>query len=446
VVRGGNGNDAVFAGNSLSVNDDVDLGTGVNSLAIQGNGYNGYQFGTNNLVNVQNLIVASGTNQGLWPNPVLGSFDYNLTIRDANIAAGATLTILANALGLGVPGLQAGEDLTVDATDEKDGAIRVFAGQGNDNVLGGEGNDGVFFETGAWSNAGHSFDGRNGNDSIAFRGDYDGGPGIILNGVVRVENVVLLSEDQTQFGGQDLNNGAFDYEVTTVNSNTAAGSTLRIDGFFLNASETLEVDANAELDANLIILGGAANDELSGGLQSLPIVGLGGVDLIVGGRGGDLMNGGSAGGSNNDGDNVYGYSNAADSQSSASSLSGIDRISGFDWTRDTVDINAGGAATNGLVLGIAGLNVTDVNTVNNGNLSLTLGGANDFDTNLAAQINGELNPGQAAVLRVTSGGLGGSEVFVADTNGNGSYDSGVDLVIIFDNTTTQLPPNLDWII
>ncbi len=447
-VTGGAGNDAVFAGNDLTVNDSIDLGTGVNSLAIQGGGYAaGYQFGANNLVNVQNLVVASGQVTGLWPNPVgPGPFDYNLIIRDANIAAGTVLTIIANGLGAGIPGLQAGEDLTIDATDEKNGSIRVFAGQGNDNVQGTEQNDGVFFETGAWSNAGHSFDGRNGNDTIAFRGDYDGGPGIILNGVVRVENVVLLSEDQTQFGGQDLNNGAFDYEVTTVNSNTAAGSTLRIDGFFLNASETLEVDANAELDANLIIFGGAANDTLSGGLQTFPVFGLGGTDLIYGGLGGDLMDGGSASGSNNDGVNVYGYTSAAESRGTSISLAGIDRISGFDWTQDKLDINAGGPATNGLALGIAGLNVTDTNAVNNGNLSLVLGGANDFHTNLAAQIDAFLDPGQGALLRVTSGGLGGSEVFVADTNGNGSYDVGVDLVVIFDNTTSQLPPNADWII
>ena len=158
-----------------------------------------------------------------------------------------------------------------------------------------------------------------------------------------------------------------------------------------------------------------------------------------------MLNGGSAVGTN-DGVNVFGYSAAAQSVATAISLAGIDRISGFDWTTDKLDINAGGPATNGLALGIAGLNVTDTNAVANGNLSLVIGGANDFNTNLAAQIDAFLDPGQGAMLRVTSGGLGGSEVFVADTNGNGSYDAGVDLVIIFDNTVTQLPPNADWII
>lgn len=441
-VTGGNGNDAVFAGNNLSVNDSIDLGSGVNTVALQGDAYaGGYQFGANNLINVQNLVVASGQVAGIWPNPVAGPHDYNLIIRDANIAAGAVLTIIGNGLGQGIPGLQAGEDLTVDATDEKNGSIRVFAGQGNDNVLGGEQNDGVFFETGAWSNAGHSFDGRNGNDTIAFRGDYDGGASIVLNGVVRVENVVLLSEGQTQFGGNDLNSGTFDYSVTTVDSNTFAGQTLRIDGFFLRANETLTVNANAETNGNLIIFGGAAADTLSGGLQGLA----GGTDLIFGGLGGDAMNGGSALGTN-DGVNVFAYTAAAQSLGTNASLAGIDRISGFDWTQDKIDINAGGPATNGLALGIAGLNVTDTNAVANGNLSLVLGGPNDFHANLAAQINAFLDPGQGAMLRVTSGGLGGSEVFVADVNGNGSYDTGVDLVIIFDNTVTQLPPNADWII
>lgn len=454
-VVGGNGNDAVFAGNNLNAADNINLGSGINTLAIQGGAYaGGYAFGANNLQNVQNLVVASGQVAGIWPNPVgPGPFDYNLILQDANIAAGQILTIIGNGLGANIPGLQAGEDLTIDATDEKNGAIRVFAGQGNDNVLGGEGNDGVFFETGAWSNGGHSFDGRNGVDSVAFRGSGLGN--IILNGIVRVENVVLLSEDQTNFGGQDLNLGNFDYGVTTVDSNTSAGSTLRIDGFFLNSSETLTVNAQAESNANLIIFGGNGNDTISGGNQSNPVNGAGGVDLIYGGGGGDSMNGGAAAevvfivtlaSRAWDGVNVYAYGAASDSVAGDLSLSGIDRIAGFDWTQDKLDINAGGAATNGLVLGIAGLNVTDVNTTV-GSLDFVANNlVNDFNTNLAAQIDGILDPGQAAVLRVTGGSLAGSEVFVADINGNGSYDQGTDLVIIFDNTVTQLPPNTDFII
>ena len=49
-------------------------------------------------------------------------------------------------------------------------------------------------------------------------------------------------------------------------------------------------------------------------------------------------------------------------------------------------------------------------------------------------------------VRVTGGTLTGSEVFVADNNGNGSYDVGTDLVIIFDNAVSQLPPSTDFII
>jgi hypothetical protein len=436
----------------MTTGDDIDLGSGINTVALQGDAYaGGYAFGANNLRNVQNLVTASGQVAGIWPTPVPGPHSYNLILQDANIAAGAILTVIGNGLGANIPGLQAGENLTLDASDEKDGSIRVFGGLGNDNIIGGERNDGVFFETGAWSNAGHSFDGRNGVDSIAFRGSGLGG--IVLNGVQRVENVVLLSEDQTNFGGQDLNLGTFDYGVTTVDSNTTVGTTLRIDGFFLNSSETLTVNANAETNANLIIFGGAANDTLSGGNQSTPIIGQGGTDLIFGGGGGDTMNGGAAFdggifGPNRawDGVNVYGYSAASDSRSADLSLAGIDRIAGFDWTLDDIDINAGGPATNGLVLGIAGLNVTDVNATV-GSLDFVANNlANDFNTNLAAQINGILDPGQAAILRVTSGTLTGSEVFVADVNNNGSFDEGVDLVIIFDNAVSQLPPSTDFII
>ena len=108
----------------------------------------------------------------------------------------------------------------------------------------------------------------------------------------------------------------------------------------------------------------------------------------------------------------------------------------------------------GFTGGIAGLAVSDVNAVFNGTFVDTGSPGNgvlddsEFFTQLAAQLDTALNPGQAAFLQVTgdfSGQYNGSTIFVADTNGNGSVDSS-DLIIVFDNLQGQLPPSTEFII
>jgi hypothetical protein len=451
----------MFYGAALDTTDTVRGGTGSDTLALRGNygtgiGGNSYFFSTANLSgDVETLFLASGSNTTSFPAPggnVAGSFDYYLTEQDANVGAGQILTVVANGPNVSTPGLQAGEDLYFDGSDEKDGSFRFFLGQGNDRLIGGEQNDGFFFETGAFTGA-DQVNGRGGTDTLALRGDYSGG--VTLTNVVNTEIVSLLSGHTNQFGGA-LVPGGYDYDITLATGNVSAGKTIQINGSNLQSDETLTVDAHAIFGGNVTIFGGAGNDDLSGGRQTTPVVGTGGTDLLIGGLGGDTMDGGrSNNGANggDDGSNVYLYRTAAESNLTGSDgfQSSLDHIQGFNYQLDKIDINQGGGSTNGFTGGISGLTVSDVNAVFSGTFTDTNTSGNledsEFLSQLAAQLDTALNPGQAAFLQVTgdfSGQYNGSTIFVADTNGNGSVD-GSDLIIVFDNLQGQLPPSPEFI-
>jgi hypothetical protein len=454
-ANGGEGNDGIYAGAALNAADVNNGGNGNDTLALRGN-YgaagvgNSYLFSATNLQSIETLLLASGTNTTMFPLPggaTPGPFNYFLTEQDANVAAGATLTIVAGSPAPGVNGLQSNESLTFDGSDEKDGMFRIFAGQGTDRLIGGQQNDGFFFAEGAFTNA-DQVDGRGGTDSVALRGDYSGG--VTLNNVINTESLVLMSGTNFSQGGPA---GSFDYNVTLAANNVSAGQTFTVNGQGLVSGEDINLDGRNVLGGNLTILGGAGNDTLRGGNQTTPIVGTGGTDLLYGGLGGDFMTGGngqagSGGQTGWDGSNVYMYRSAAES---GGSQAGLDHISGFNYQLDKLDINAGGPATNGIVGGIGGLNVTDVNAVFDGTFSDTNSNAvlddGEFFAQLASQLDNALNPGQAAFLQVTSGvgGYTGETIFVADTNGNGSVDSS-DLIIVFQNLQGQLPPSPEFLI
>jgi VCBS repeat-containing protein len=459
-ANGDAGNDGLFFGATFEDTDVANGGSGSDTLALRGNygtgiGANSDFLSATNLVGIETLLLASGTNTTTFPAPggttppPAGGFDYYFTSQDANVAAGQILTIVSGSPSPGVNGLQAGEDLYFDGSDEKDGSFRFFLGEGNDRLIGGQMNDGFFFATGAFTSA-DQVDGRGGTDTLALRGDYSGG--VTLTNMVNTEIVSLLSGHTNQFGGPIVP-GGYDYNITLATGNVSAGQTLQVNGANLGADETMTVNGNQIFGGNLTIFGGAANDDLSGGTQTTPVFGTGGTDLLIGGLGGDTMDGGSSAGGSGfgtgfDGSNVYLYRAANESNGSQT---GIDHIQGFNYQVDKIDINAGGPATNGIVGGIAGLNVTDVNAVFSGTFTDTnaIAGLQDseFFTQLATQLDTALNPGQAAFLQVTSGiaGYAGSTIFVADTNGNGSVDSS-DLIIVFDNLQGQLPPSPEFII
>jgi Ca2+-binding RTX toxin-like protein len=80
----------------------------------------------------------------------------------------------------------------------------------------------------------------------------------------------------------------FNYALTLVDGNVAAGQSLTLNGASLGAN-TLRVTGGAELDGHLSLFGGSGNDTLAGGGTSDLIRGGGGNDMLSGGAGGDTF-------------------------------------------------------------------------------------------------------------------------------------------------------------
>jgi Ca2+-binding RTX toxin-like protein len=298
---GGAGNDGFYFGSRLDAADIVDGGAGIDTLVIRGLTPPDFRFGVANLVGIEVLLVASGANT-TFPSSTAGTYSYDLITRDENVAAGMLLTVIAGPPGAGIPGLQAGEALAFDGSAENDGAFRIFAGLGADNLIGGAGNDGFFFADGALT-ATDRIVGGGGTDSVALRGHYDGAGRLVLGDatISGVEVLALLSAHEAPYGGGVSAEG-FGYDIVLANANVGAGRSLDIVGSPLGADERLLFDGSAELDGNLRIFGGAADDVLRGGAQA---------DTLFGGLGRDQMNGGAGG-------DLYAYRSTAESRSGSS--------------------------------------------------------------------------------------------------------------------------------
>ncbi len=277
------GNDGFYFGGALTGSDLVDGGLGTDTIALQGN-YLALALGAINNVEVLAFLPGSDTRFGDTAN---NFYDYNITTADANVAAAAILTLIAGEL-------RAGEDLTFNGSAETNGAFRVFAGRGVDNLTGGAGNDGFFF--GADGNLGGAdrINGGGGTDSIALRGNYVGATRILFEDASfsNVEVVTLLSGHTNEFGGF-INTNGFDYDLVMADGNVAAGVRLDIIAGNLRSNESLTFDGSAETNGFFRIISGAGDDAALGGAGNDLLFGGGGNDTLNGGLGADQLNGGA---------------------------------------------------------------------------------------------------------------------------------------------------------
>lgn len=297
-----------------------------------------------------------------------------------------------------------GNDTLTGTTDPDivngfDGDDLILVQQGGDDVVsGGEGADRFFF--GDQFTDSDIVDGGNGFDSVFLRGVYN--ITLAANSFFSVERLYLLS---------DPAGSTFDYRITTVDANVAAGATLIIDGVELEVGEELIVNGSAETDGFLILGGGNSNDILSGGAQADQIAGLAGNDRLfglagnddlTGGQGADRMNGGA-------GNDRFIYAGPSESSSIF-----FDTIVNFQTQFDTIDLVT-------VVTGWTG-NITT------GSLSVAT-----FDADLAAAVDGALAANSAVLFRPDSGSFAGRLFAVIDADGDGSYTAGNDYVIEFEN-------------
>ncbi|MEO7177339.1 MAG: Ig-like domain-containing protein, partial [Allosphingosinicella sp.] len=308
-LRGFGGDDIFYFGGALTADDNVDGGDGTDTIVLQGD-YGGGLTLDGSVTGIEGISMLAGTNTN-FGNSGTQLYDYNITVDDANFAAGLRAKINGSAL-------LAGEDLTFDGSAETDASFLVYGGRGVDFLTGGAGNDIFFFDIGRFA-AGDRVVGGDGYDGLFLRGNYTldfntrGFSGLLTD----IENITLTSATDTRYargGGSE-----FDYDLTLSDANVGAGRTLTVSGALLTATETMAVNGSQETDGFLRLFGGAAGDTLIGGANA---------DLLYGGLGGDQLTGGG-------GADIFRYQSTAES---APGDGTADHILDFTPGTDRIDL------------------------------------------------------------------------------------------------------------
>lgn len=402
------GNDTFDFGSGFSAGDKVNGGGGSDVLLLDGS-VGTVNFSATTMTNVETVRFGAG-------------HSYSLTLNDANVASGATLTV--DGAGLGTA-----DSLTFRGNAELDAAFNMTGGAGNDTLVGGNmgdtlygglGNDSL---TGGNNNdvlvagAGNdSLYAGNGTDLLKLDGNLnsadaiDGGAGtdtVTLNGDL---NVVFAATTMVNVEVLSITAG-HKYTFTFNDATVGAGARLTIDGSALGSADKLVFDGSAELDGKFAFTGGAANDTftgggladtLTGGAGNDALYGGGGLDVLNGGLGADAMDGGL-------GADTFVYGKAKESTKMA-----YDTVTGFDASFDRFDLSGTVGAVDAAV---------------SGNLSL-----GSFTANLKSALGAaQLHAHDAVVFTADSGDMAGESFLVVDMNGKAGYQAGKDLLVHMDD-------------
>jgi len=371
-VLAGIGNDVMIFGAAMTALDKAEGGAGTDQIALQGN-YAALTFGAE-VVSIESLAILPGSD-ARFGDTANNFYDYNITMVDTNVAAGATMVVDANRLRLG-------EDFTFNGSAETDGAFFIYGGGGTDTLTGGSRNDVFYFGENGQFGASDNAQGGAGIDQLGLRGDYT-----IVFGATQlssIESIGLVSAQDTRYGALG---SSYDYNLTMHNGNVAAGVRMTVDAAPLRSNETFKFDGSAEADGSFRIYGGQGVDEITGSQ---------GNDIISGGFGSDTLRGGG-------GNDLFLYRNVG--ESTAAALDGIQ------------DFNLGD---------ILDLSKIDADTFAAGDQAFHWVGSNAFTGNGAAS---------AGELRATANGP--IWTVQADVNGDGVADLEF-AVVVTDNATHPL--------
>jgi Ca2+-binding RTX toxin-like protein len=132
-VFGNGGNDEFYWGSAFTNADRADGGAGVDTLRLRGT-YT-LTFDADDMFGIERLALSTSGNSA-------APFSYNLTMHDANLAAGQQMTVVAQALG-------ETETLVFNGSAETDGTFNIRGGKGADTITGGAGADQIFGNLGA---------------------------------------------------------------------------------------------------------------------------------------------------------------------------------------------------------------------------------------------------------------------------------------------------------
>ena len=371
---GGAGNDAFYFGGAYTADDVVDGGEGRDQVALQGN----YVLALGALTSISDLILLSGTDTR-FGDPGTNLYSYALTSLDSTVAAGATLLVDGTQL-------VAGESFTFDGSAEMDGKFILSGGDGIDVLKGGAGADGFYFRHGTFWGPNDKVTGG-ANDQIGFRGDFTGANKVVMGAdqITGVVTLVMMSGTDTRFGPAMA---PTKFDIQMHDGNVAAGQRFTIDGSFLGSDETMRIDGALETNGFFRMFGGS------------------GADVLIGGAGNDLLRGNGAGDqlTGNGGADRFVYGSASESTGT-----GFDLLADFKSAEDLLDLHSA----------VTGWSAS----VGSGQLSQA-----SFDADLAAALDGALDPGRAILFDPNAGAFAGRHFLIVDADGDGVYTAGADYV------------------
>jgi trimeric autotransporter adhesin len=226
-VEGGAGDDIVSLGAAFVTGDRLDGGAGNDSLFLDGD-YD-FSLGSTTIRNIEQIDLEAGHN-------------YTLITSDANIAAGATMTVDAH-------NVAAGNTVDFSGLHELDGSLDFDGGSGLMKLTGGAQSDTFFM--GAHLVATDHLNGGGGSDTL-FIGGADYNENFTKTTIQSIENLKLGS--------------GFDYHLT-LGGAIATDATMVMDATALTASDTLFFDAHKETLGSVVVDGGAAPATIIGTQQ-----------------------------------------------------------------------------------------------------------------------------------------------------------------------------------
>ncbi|WP_069306024.1 calcium-binding protein [Methylobrevis pamukkalensis] len=257
-AHGGGGDDSFDVGQALGPKDRINGGTGNDTLEIDAD--MAITLGGAVVKDIEKIRLGDG-------------HDYVLTVTDALLDAGETLTIDAWHLG-------AGDTVILDGKAETNGSFDIETGEGDDSLLGGGGND--IFEAGGGKDvldgrAGDDvLDGGVGNDTLSGGSDDD-----VLDGGLGTDKLGGGAGNDVLKGGSggDVLDGGEDRDLVSYEGSAAA------------VIVSLAAGTASGGDADGDVLTGVEN--LMGSNYSDTFIGDGGVNWLEGAWGDDFLAGGA---------------------------------------------------------------------------------------------------------------------------------------------------------
>jgi Ca2+-binding RTX toxin-like protein len=230
-ITGGTGADLITLG-AAQASGTIDLGAGNDSLKLANGG---------NTLTVSNVESITG-------------------------GTGADVITLGTVMTSGTVSLSSGAD-SLSLSSAGNNTLTAISVR---TIIGGSQDDTITL--GSTLTGTTTINGGAGTDSVTL---------FAANHTVTLTNISNVETINVQAG--------FDYSLTLVNGNVAAGQTMTFNGASLGTNDTFTINGAAELDGKLVLTGGSGNDNLTGGSVSDLLRGNGGADTLTGGSGDDTI-------------------------------------------------------------------------------------------------------------------------------------------------------------